>query len=93
MAPVGKVTARRYGNRVPVVRLTTVGSEMEAAVVCGLLRSEGIHCFQQHTNRSAAISLSLGGGPRAVFVDQDDYDRAREILESAPEPERFDAEP
>ena len=66
-----------------VVRLTVVGNELDAEVVCGLLRSNGIHCFHRNTDMAAAITESGGfgmAGPTEVLVNEDDLDAARKLL-------------
>jgi putative signal transducing protein len=68
---------------VSAVRLTVVGNEMEAEVVCGLLRSNGIPCFQRKSDRAGAISASGGfsmAGPTEILVDEADLDAARKLL-------------
>jgi hypothetical protein len=68
-------------NAEPVV-LELVGSEFEADVICGLLRSEGIECSVQKTNFAvgAADGFPSPAGPREIVVHADDLARAREIL-------------
>jgi hypothetical protein len=64
------------------VRLTVVPDEGAAEALVGLLRSEGIDCFYRDTDVSAAgiFGGSTFGGWREVLVDEDDLDRARELL-------------
>jgi hypothetical protein len=63
------------------VYLTLVPSEVEAELLCALLRTEGIDCEQRPTNFSVGMMDGMpGGGPREVFVDEHDLARAREIL-------------
>jgi hypothetical protein len=63
------------------VRLTTTENEIEAEILCGMLRAEGIQCVQQPTNSSADQSMGGGlGGWREVLVDEADLDRARKLL-------------
>jgi Putative prokaryotic signal transducing protein len=67
-------------------RLTVVGSEMEAQMICAFLGTAGIEAFQRQTSTGAG---SGGGMPQAgaheVLVASDDLERAREVLESQPE--------
>jgi Putative prokaryotic signal transducing protein len=64
------------------VRLTVVGDGMEAAAICGLLRTEGIECTEQRTDFSAGAGDATGsGGPREILVDPSDLERARELIE------------
>lgn len=57
---------------------TSVSSEMEAVLVCGRLSDAGIHSMQQ---RSGAGGRGWGvGGACDVYVEEQDLDRAREVL-------------
>jgi hypothetical protein len=71
--------------RVDVVPLTVVGTELEAEMLCGMLRTNGVECSQQRTDRSAAVFAgTLGGaGPIEVLVGEADLERARELLASS----------
>jgi hypothetical protein len=65
------------------VPLTVVGSDVEAEMVCGLLRSNGIRCSYRKTNDGAAIGNASGvsmTGPTEVLVDDSDLDAARALL-------------
>jgi hypothetical protein len=63
--------------------LQVVGSEPEAEVVLGLLRSEGVRAIAQTTNYAVGLAdaASSGAGPREILVREEDLTRAREILE------------
>ena len=63
-------------------RLTVVRNEPEAEMLCSLLRSEGIKCFHRRTDfaAGAADAGPAIGGPREVWVDEADVERARELL-------------
>ena len=67
------------------VVVTTVSSETEAQVVCGLLRSAGIDSAYRDT---AAIDSALedftAAGPREILVRPSDLDAAQELLASSP---------
>ena len=64
------------------VRLTVVGNEMEAAAICGLLRTEGIACNDRQTDMGVGATDSTGsGGPREILVAPSDLERARELIE------------
>lgn len=70
-------------------RLTVVGDETEAAVICGLLTTEGIACDQRRTDMGAGAWEATGsGGPREILVAPTDLERARKLL--APETSRRD---
>jgi hypothetical protein len=67
------------------VKLTVVGDEMEAEMLCGLLRSNGVECSYRKTDTAAAISAESGGfaiaGPTEILVHAHDLDAARRLLE------------
>jgi hypothetical protein len=66
-----------------VVRLTVVGSQGEADVICSLLRAYGIGCG----DRAADLSVERGGGFggwREILVSQGDVEAARELLVALP---------
>jgi Putative prokaryotic signal transducing protein len=64
------------------VRLTVVGDGMEAAAICGLLRTEGIACNHRQTDMGAGAWDATGsGGPREILVAASDLERARELIE------------
>jgi hypothetical protein len=64
-------------------RVAVVANEPEADMACALLRSEGIECFHRRTYfaAGAADAGSSIGGPREIWVNEDDLERARELLE------------
>ena len=66
------------------VQLTVVGNEIEAEMLCGLLRSDGIEC--NHRKADSASMLSAEGGaiarPTEILVHARDLDAARRLLES-----------
>jgi hypothetical protein len=63
------------------VYLTLVPSEVEAELLCALLRTEGIECDQRPMNFSVGTMDGMpGGGPREVFVGEQDLARAQELL-------------
>jgi len=67
------------------VRLTIVGSQGEADIICSLLRASGIRCG----DRAADVSVQGGGGFggwREILVSEDDLEAARELLATAPPP-------
>jgi Putative prokaryotic signal transducing protein len=71
------------------VRLTVVADELEAAVICGRLRTEGIACNERRTDMGAGAWEATGsGGPREILVAPSDLERARKLL--APETSRHD---
>ena len=66
------------------VRLTVVPDEMQAEVVCGLLRANGVACSYRKTDMAGAIGTYGGGyaiaGPTEILVDEGDLDEARKLL-------------
>ena len=63
------------------VRLTTVTGEVEADVVCGLLRSAGVECGHRVTEETDSPLEGFGAdGPREILVHEDDLEAARTLL-------------
>jgi hypothetical protein len=64
------------------VRLTVVGSQGEADIICSLLRVNGIECGE----RAADASFEGGGfgGWREILVSKGQLEAARELLAAAP---------
>jgi hypothetical protein len=66
------------------VKLTVVGDEMEAEMLCGLLRTHGIACSYRKTDVAGAIGAESAGfaiaGPTEVLVHQPDLEAARKLL-------------
>ena len=63
---------------------TTVSDEMEADVVCGLLRSAGIECGHRVTERvDSRFDGIASDGPREIIVHESDLDAARALLAEA----------
>jgi Putative prokaryotic signal transducing protein len=67
------------------VRLKIAVDATEADVVCGLLRTEGIRCFHRVTNLSAEGVVPGPGTWREILVNEEDFDRARELVETSAE--------
>jgi hypothetical protein len=66
-----------------VVTATIVGNEVEAEVVCGLLRSNGIPCSFRKTDLAVGAWDSVGqAGPTAILVAAKNLDRAKALLSS-----------
>jgi hypothetical protein len=68
------------------VRLTVVGSQPEADLICSLLRVNGIRCGERAADVATPGALGLGGW-REVLVSGDQLDEARELLASTPRAE------
>ena len=71
-----------------LAHVTTAADELEADVVTGLLRSEGIEAFVKRTDvaQGMAAGSSSMGGPVEIWVDESDLERARELATPADEP-------
>jgi len=66
---------------VGAVTLTVVRNELEADVLCGLLRENGIECFHRGTDAAAVgIYGETSGGPTEVLVEEHDLAAARALL-------------
>ncbi|HEY6151829.1 MAG TPA: DUF2007 domain-containing protein [Gaiellaceae bacterium] len=59
--------------------LTTVSSEAEAQIICGLLRKHGIKAFPQNTVMISSV-YPVAGSPTEIIVDETDLSEARKIL-------------
>jgi hypothetical protein len=66
-----------------VVRLTVVGSQGEADVICSFLRTNGIECSERVADVSAERGGGFGGW-REILVPADQLETARELLPSPP---------
>jgi hypothetical protein len=67
------------------VTVTVVHDELEADVVCGMLRANAIECSHRKTNIAGAWSVGFArGGPIEILVDERDLDAARELVSSDP---------
>jgi Putative prokaryotic signal transducing protein len=71
-----------YGEAVTPVTLTVVPNEMEAEVICGALRANGIACDYRKTDMAAGWTMgTTAGGPIEVLVDDSDLAAARTLVE------------
>jgi hypothetical protein len=61
------------------VRLTVVGSQGEADVICSLLRAHRIECSERPTD----LSAERWGGHREILVRQADLAAAQELLRTS----------
>jgi Putative prokaryotic signal transducing protein len=63
------------------VPVATVTGEVEADVVCGLLRSAGIECGHRVTEETDSLLEGIAAdGPREILVHEDDLEAARALL-------------
>ena len=62
--------------------LTVVPNQLEAEMLCGELRANGIECTFEVTNPAAAVGqFGVGqAGPSAVLVEEEQLDEARKLL-------------
>jgi hypothetical protein len=65
------------------VPVTEVSGEVEAELVCGLLRAAGLECGHRVTAEVDSAVEGFGGGPRVVLVHEADLDAARRVLAEA----------
>jgi hypothetical protein len=68
------------------VTLTVVRDELEAEVVCGMLRTNGINCGHRRSDVAAGAAAYGGGssiaGPIEIVVDEADVAAAKKLLPS-----------
>jgi hypothetical protein len=65
------------------VSITVVSSELEAEILCGLLRTEGIKCYSRETSPLGRMyGLQIGGVE--VVVNAEDAQRAGELIAAKP---------
>ena len=63
------------------VPVTTVASELEAEMACGLLRSAGIECGHRVTQETDSLLDGFASdGPREILVHESDLSAARAVL-------------
>lgn len=62
--------------------LTVVPNELEAEMICGKLRANGVDCSYRQTDIAAGafVGTLASGGPVAVVVDDSDIEYARTLL-------------
>lgn len=61
----------------------TVATQLEASLVCDVLREEGIPAYDRPTNFAVgAADGAWSPGPREIVVRADQADRARDVLAS-----------
>jgi Putative prokaryotic signal transducing protein len=66
------------------VPVTTVSDEIEAEVVCGLLRSAGIECGHRVTEATdSPLEGIAADGPREVLVHESELEAAKAVLADA----------
>ena len=65
------------------VAVANVADEIEADLVCGLLRSAGLECGFRQTGGSDSAFGGVVAGRMEVIVHASDADAAREIIAAA----------
>jgi Putative prokaryotic signal transducing protein len=70
---------------VAAVTLTVVSSDLEAEMLCGELRANGIECRYEKTGPGAALGAYAisNAGPTAVLVNETQFAEARRFLPDA----------
>jgi hypothetical protein len=66
-----------------MVPVTVVANEVEAEIVCGMLRANGIECAYRQTSFGAGSMDGMRGGQQEIVVDGSDEKRARELISSS----------
>jgi hypothetical protein len=68
-----------------LVVVTTVPTQVEASLVCDVLREEEIPCYDRPTNFAVgAADGAWAPGPREIVVRAADAERARDVIQSRP---------
>jgi hypothetical protein len=63
------------------VPLTVVHDEMQADVICGMLRTNGIECGHRKSNMAGAWTAGFAtGGPTEILVDEAQLEKARKLI-------------
>ncbi|HUF02487.1 MAG TPA: DUF2007 domain-containing protein [Gaiellaceae bacterium] len=71
------------------VLVATVADEVEAELICGLLRSAGIECAHRVTDEmDSPLHGIASDGPREILVHQSDLVPARALLADAQSQQR-----
>jgi hypothetical protein len=66
------------------VRLTTVVGEVQAEMICDLLRSGGIDCGHRPTEETDSVLEGFSAdGPHEILVHESDLPAARALLPEA----------
>jgi hypothetical protein len=67
---------------VSLVTLTVVPNDLEAEMLCGELRANGIECSYDKTNPAAALGMYGVGqvGPTVVLVEETQLEEARKLV-------------
>jgi hypothetical protein len=72
-----------------LVVIEVVRSELEAILVCAILRDAGLPCMHRVTNYgSGAMDGLTTGGPRAIVIRREHLDLARRVIREQREPPR-----
>ena len=64
-----------------LVTLTVVGNDLEAEMLCGELRVNGIECSYEKTGMGAALGSAVtASGPTAILIEEEQLEEARKLL-------------
>jgi len=59
--------------------VATAANEFEAEMLCGILSEAGIESMQELSNTGIGGRFG-GGGARDIYVSEDDFERATEVV-------------
>jgi hypothetical protein len=77
----GKLFPRYLSEVTDLAVIEVVASELEAVLVCAILRDSGVPCMHRATNLgSGAMDGLTTGGPRAIVVRPEDLDLSRRVI-------------
>jgi hypothetical protein len=65
------------------VTLTVVENDLEAEMLCGMLRANGIKCAYEKADAGGALAIYTAStqiGPTTVLVDETQLEEARKLL-------------
>ena len=65
------------------VSLTVVSNDLEAEMICGMLRENGIECSYRKTGSAANLgtyAIVGQGGPTEVLVEEAQLEQAQKLL-------------
>jgi len=61
--------------------VATAANEFEAEMLCGVLSEAGIESMQELSNVAPGAGLTGGGGgARDIYVHEEDFERAKEVV-------------
>ena len=85
----GEIFPRYFRAVSDLVVFEVVRTELEAVLVCAILRDAGVPCMHRVTNHgSGAMDGLTTGGPRAIVIRREHLDLARRVIHEQREPPR-----